>query len=171
MIDKCPACGYSLVGLPAEHCCPECGVEYERDAVLFGEPRAAWIVLACANGVMLIVSVAGWFWRPSVPAGPWLIALFATMCIGWIWRLRKARHLILVSRRNIRILGRGAGPEVYRIPDVGGISWDSTTGDILIQRLDGAELTRIKRRFLGSSRRARRVVDAVRQHAQVGKHR
>lgn len=24
----CPECGYSLQGLPSEHCCPECGVAY-----------------------------------------------------------------------------------------------------------------------------------------------
>jgi ribosomal protein L32 len=29
----CPDCGYSLVGLPSHHICPECGQPYDLDAV------------------------------------------------------------------------------------------------------------------------------------------
>src|SRR5687768_8553124 len=35
--EVCPGCGYSLLGLPADGVCPECGQHYGRDTVvLFG---------------------------------------------------------------------------------------------------------------------------------------
>lgn len=33
----CPRCAYSLVGLPDEHTCPECGIEYSVESL-----RAQW---------------------------------------------------------------------------------------------------------------------------------
>ncbi|RME36470.1 MAG: hypothetical protein D6788_11525, partial [Planctomycetota bacterium] len=36
LLDTCPACAYSLVGLPVEHRCPECGMEVDRRWTIFG---------------------------------------------------------------------------------------------------------------------------------------
>ncbi|UCG32954.1 MAG: hypothetical protein JSU68_14975 [Phycisphaerales bacterium] len=33
--DACPRCAYSLRGLPADHYCPECGLRFDRDCVLY----------------------------------------------------------------------------------------------------------------------------------------
>ena len=35
--EVCLGCGYDLNGLPAKHCCPECGMAFDKEQV-----RAAW---------------------------------------------------------------------------------------------------------------------------------
>jgi hypothetical protein len=64
-------------------------------------------------------------------------------------------------------VGRREEDEVYRISDVGQIKWDLVTGDILIERSDGTELTAIRRKFLASNLRARRMVKTVREYADA----
>jgi hypothetical protein len=36
LLDECPRCGYSLRGLPVEHCCPEWGLTFDRRWTVFG---------------------------------------------------------------------------------------------------------------------------------------
>jgi len=47
--------------------------------------------------------------------------------------------------------------------DVGDARWSFVTGDILIERPDGSELTTIKGRFLRSSLRVMKLAKTVRQ--------
>ena len=53
MIDNCPNCAYSIVGLRDRSYCPECGTEFEREAILFVPARAP----SCGLGSYLGVSV------------------------------------------------------------------------------------------------------------------
>ena len=53
MIDNCPNCAYSFVGLRDRSYCPECGTEFEREAILFIPARAP----SCGLGGYLGVSV------------------------------------------------------------------------------------------------------------------
>lgn len=167
MITRCPSCDYSLTGLPTEHRCPECGLQCERDAVVFGQPRTVWKLLALANVAMLVLSIVALLWRGATSGGIWLIALFATMSAGWIWNVLAKRSVVLVSPRTIRILKRGKEQQVYAIADVGQIKWSFVTGDIVIERSDGTQLTTIKQRFLGSNLTARRVVKTVREYVDA----
>lgn len=43
--DRCPRCDYSLRGLPANHACPECGLNYDSRSVVYcpKDPRRALI--------------------------------------------------------------------------------------------------------------------------------
>ncbi len=40
VLDKCPQCNYSLKGLPANHICPECGLEYDERSERYA--RRVW---------------------------------------------------------------------------------------------------------------------------------
>jgi len=110
MIDNCPVCEYSSAGHPVQHRCPECGLEYESDAVLFAEPRWCWWTGAVANALVVLTVVIHWAWR-SRGMSDLLIALpFAIMCCSLAWHLGRTRHFVLVSPRTIRILGREEEP-------------------------------------------------------------
>ena len=170
MIDDCPSCGYSLVGLPDEHRCPECGLEYERDSLVFTEPRRIWKVLVVANAGMFLICLVSWLFRgASTGIELWLVGLFGMMSAGWIWHLLKKRRAILVSPNTIRIVERDAQQEVYQIGDVGQIRWNFVNGDILIERPNGTELVVIKSRFLASNIQAWRIVKTVRCYVQLGR--
>jgi len=120
VIERCPQCDYLLRGLPDEHRCPECGLVNERDTILFREPRTVWAVAGVVY--MSLAVMAGVLWSSGrTPAfGLWVPIGLAVIAWIWFWNLRKAMHFILVSRRNIRILGRNEEAEVYPISDVGG---------------------------------------------------
>ncbi len=161
-IGKCPNCGYSLVGLPLEHRCPECGFEYDRDSVLFAEPRVWWKALLAINAIALVVAGVLWVWHGSLVTEGLFLLPFVLMLGGWVWHLRAKKHYILVSPKRIRVFGRGDGVESYPMLEVGGAKWDFVTGDVVLLRPDGTELTQIKRRFLASNIRSITLARTIR---------
>jgi hypothetical protein len=169
MIDRCPNCGYSLEGLPGRHVCPECGLEYEKDAVVFKEPRWGWKALAIANGLLALLGIALCVWRSRPSVFIWIPLGCGVIAACWVWKLSRRKHVVLVSRSTIRIMGKTPGAVVYRMEDVGQISWSFLSGDIHIKRPDGSELTTIKRRFLASHLQAWRMVKIVRRYAQLAR--
>lgn len=173
MLDCCPRCRYSLVGLPTHLYCPDCALEFDRDAQLF-EPlrqsfkQAAAVPCLCAAmfGVFAVI-------RPmSRDLGYFAAMMLLAAAVNW-WRARWKGRAILVSQRTIRILGRTTEPEVYDISDVGQAKRSFVNGAVTIQRTDGTLLTVIRAGFLGSNNSARRLaatiqahVDRVQQEAQ-----
>lgn len=55
---QCPACRYDLTGLPSNHRCPECGLEY-GDTLRVWRPGVSRIVL------LRIVAACVWFYQGS----------------------------------------------------------------------------------------------------------
>ncbi len=48
-LDRCPACRYSLQGLPSVYRCPECGFEYDEGTIILSETvskTSRWSLLA-----------------------------------------------------------------------------------------------------------------------------
>lgn len=136
------------------------------DATLFHPPRVSWMMLAVANGIVLIVFGVIWifFANKNAPGTPWTLAIPAGGLAGALWRLlRRPARAILVSPRTIRILGRCLEQEVYRVSDIGRARWSFTTGTVVIERPDGTELTRISPRFLGSTFTMLRVARAIKK--------
>jgi len=60
----CPGCDYDLRGLPTEHECPECGLTYDRETLVWtGRTNRAQIIIAggiavCGLTVMLVSGAA-----------------------------------------------------------------------------------------------------------------
>jgi len=49
----CPDCRYDLIGLPAEHYCPECGLPYDRETYVFDSALPRWPL-----GVLIFIIAA-----------------------------------------------------------------------------------------------------------------
>src|SRR5213593_3772014 len=55
----CPQCDYSLIGLPEEGICPECGYRYDQTYTIVrcNAPRSAWvrlIIVAILIGLIVV---------------------------------------------------------------------------------------------------------------------
>jgi hypothetical protein len=159
---KCLSCGYSLRGLPRPYICPECGVEHGENVAIFAEPRTAWMVLAVASWIVVVVLAVLWILghSPSDPLRPMLTSVL--MASIWSWHVRTPRHFVSVSKTHVTII-RGHG-DAYRIrlEDIATAHWSMVTGNVRIENKDGVEIAAIKQRFLGSACSARRLVKELR---------
>lgn len=164
MIDACPRCGYSLVGLPDQHSCPECGLDYEKDATVFREPRMLWKIMAILHGALALFGVGLVVLRPGGNSNLWMPLVYGVIGLVWLWHTRKPKRIILVSPNTIRIVDRYKPVEVYHMHDVGRISWRFVNGDVDIERHDGSELRTIPKRFLGSDVRMIKMVKLVKRY-------
>ena len=103
MIEKCPNCSYSLLGLPVEYQCPECGLKYDRESSLFAEPRAWWKALVVVNVVLLVVSGVLWVWRGANSLEAPIPVLFVMMPI------------LLISRKDVSLSHHESIPGIYAV--------------------------------------------------------
>jgi hypothetical protein len=66
--DRCPRCRYSLRGLPANHFCPECGLEYDENCVAAKVRNPKRVLLQ----IVFLVVMVGYMFAVSPPSlGPW----------------------------------------------------------------------------------------------------
>jgi hypothetical protein len=95
----CPACGYSLEGLPAEGICPECGGRYDQAAIiLHGFARGThaglhngppWILaIGIIWPVVMLLNVWKEVRRGQFPAFHLTMAAIWFAGIGWLLRSR-----------------------------------------------------------------------------------
>lgn len=161
MIERCPNCRYALHGLQDHQLCPECGSEFERDCELIRPGRLAWKALATCNGVAFFVFVGiAWFAGADILIGGFLFS-FGIMFAGSLWRTRYTKRYVLVSQSAIRIFSSGVQTSEVRMQDVVRARWSFTTGKVVIEGREGHELVSIGSGFLGSARKARKLVAHV----------
>ena len=103
---RCPLCSYKLQGLPAEHKCPECGLDYDPTT-------RVWFFRREPSVLSAILSVIG------VTAGMAVVidavrhsdmrimgAAMLVMCVWGIAYLYKKRPIAILSRKSLTIRGR-----------------------------------------------------------------
>lgn len=163
LISRCPICSYRLRGLPDRHACPECGLQYDVHSTVFRESRRFWIGLAAVNGLILaavVVRGIGRGWSRSEVAST---VPFAVMMLVWLWRVSRARRLVVVSALDIVLI---EGRKVQsRIPMslVHKASWSFVNGDIHLRDSKRQVVAIINRGFLASDSRARALVREVKR--------
>lgn len=160
---RCPLCGYSLVGLPDHHTCPECGFLYERNAVLFSQMRRSWKVLCIASGMMFLAGIImqpAWY---SVPS-PWVV-VGAIGVVGFGWRLLEPKKFVLVSRKWLRVCGGSEPEQCYPIEAIERATWSRVDGMVEVFAYGGAVLVRIRSTLLWSHRRSKKLAATITQYA------
>ena len=129
--------------------------------MLFCEPRTIWKAAVVAYALLALMAGVEWFFGRLPGFAIWVAVGLALTAGGWTWQLRQTKHLIVVSRKTIRILGQQDAPEVRQMRNVAGASWDFVTGDVMIRLADTSEVITIKRRFLASNREAKRLAKEI----------
>ena len=168
MINHCLRCGYSLVDLPPEHRCPECGLHYERDSEVFRHRRTLWnawdAIGEAVFGLMGVAVIAVFIGGVLGGILAVLALIILTVRVLHLWR--GPRETITVSRNAVRVLGRSADVETYRIGDIRNATWNWVTGFVTIIGTDGRPLTTIYYPITGSMRNASRLAAKITEYAQ-----
>ena len=158
---RCPLCGYSLVGLPDDHTCPECGFPYERHATLFSQMRWPWRAACIANGMMLLAGVIVLVCR-GVPT-VWLAG--AVGVLGFGWRLLEPKKFVLVSRKWVRLLEGRNSEQRYPTEAIEHATWSRVDGTVKVFAHDGALLLRIPSSVFWSHRRSKALAATITEYA------
>ncbi len=97
---KCPACLYSLCGLPTRHACPECGFEYDEHVRLWEAPQRRRV-----NNILRLSFGFAWLFIMLVYlvqfVSIWVIVGFYLAVMIEIWAARHRRDYIAVTSAGI----------------------------------------------------------------------
>lgn len=106
---RCPRCSYSLVGLPSEHSCPECGLQYDEKTLVWRitglrafiysmTPRQYLVFgLLCVLALLPAIPSAAVFLK--LPSRPLLKLLITVLlfAVAFYWVRRRMRHGVVVA--------------------------------------------------------------------------
>src|SRR5262245_51192294 len=92
LLQQCPICDYSLRGLPVEHRCPECGVEFNRQWEILEASNiqsSRWPLLRFFNlGLLFLFLIPYVAWL--APFRRWIFPL--VFLISFVASFAKANH-------------------------------------------------------------------------------
>lgn len=162
--ERCPQCDYSLKGLPDNHHCPECGLDYEtRGFQIFKQPKpqllqaAVTPILLCAWFAYTFVTTSKMFARVVTVVGiVWMLLMV------WGWRRRRWQgNRAGLSSGELVLLPDDGPPQRFLWQEIGTIRRPFLESYLVIHSPDGMKLAVIPVNFLGSNRRQLMFLDAA----------
>lgn len=103
----CLRCGYSLRGLPQQYACPECGLAYDGDSVVFRARSYVWIWPVAAAGSLVqlfnLPSISNAL-RPYTYVAIAFMFFFLLYLISYVMRFRSNSVL---EGQIVAVLGQG----------------------------------------------------------------
>ena len=126
---ECPACGYSLRGLPDSYRCPECGFEYDERTRVW-RPETPWKGLAATatvtiglTGIMLLRTLRAWMSGGSPEAWDAVSLLVlggsSVYCVQRLYSRSRRGRCVAVGR---------TGVFVRTLDEEGLILWEEIVG-------------------------------------------
>lgn len=159
MIDNCPKCDYALAGLPDQYRCPECGIDYDREAVAFWDRRRLAMAVLILNALLaLFLGFFGWLNGNHSTIGTAAIIFFCASFIALLYWRKLGTDGVYISPRLIQIVRRGTVQQV-NTQDVSTVRWSFVNGRVYVYNLNGIEVLSIA---TGSSFRAHKIAAQIR---------
>jgi hypothetical protein len=94
------------------------------------------------------------------------VALVA-LAVMWTRWSTGPKHVVVVSRELLQILGQGPCPKEYAIREMGDASWDFVTGSVVVRDREDQEIVIIPPRFLGSARKTKAIASELEQRIRA----
>jgi hypothetical protein len=151
LLDRCPRCAYRLDGLPVEHTCPECGLDFDRRwVVLAGRtvpragrhtPRVArWtaIVIVAILIIPVLLQPIALFVEPSgtsLCAAAFGVLILYSLWQGGLFNVGVRRRFAAVGPNGL-IIERPTGElENYPFETLGRARYDFARAAVLLHKL------------------------------------
>ncbi len=155
MLARCPLCNYSLIGLPDQHKCPECGFSYDKRMevlTLALRTQVSWLV---AWTLVFLGQAAFFAYRggaASIPMLTFAIILFYPLYGFYLWR-RRQQDKILLWQDGLQVIRRSKPGPVYSWQDIRVAEQSLINGYAVLKMQDGGRITLFDRKFFGSHER------------------
>lgn len=153
-MESCPVCRYSLRGLSEPIRCPECGLCFGIDPVLFRVSGKPWLALALASWACAVVLLLLYLRKGPEPERYGLLAPIALASLGSLFQWHRARsRFLIVAAAEVRIFHGNVQTAIIPLDSQTEARWDWATGRIIFQRSGietGASFTPPSRRLAGA---------------------
>lgn len=106
-ITECPVCRYNLTGLPKNHRCPECGLEYDESMRIWRPPRASMrarvsrILNSALAWSIVILAAIGWKSRDFPSTGVILLFGAVSLLVVAGFHAERTRCFVVVGRGGL----------------------------------------------------------------------
>ncbi len=160
---ECPGCGYDLQGLPREHTCPECGLNYDPDTTLIRLTIHRWNQKQYALSVLFTVVMVYRCSRYGIRREDlWLffllgVSVFVSACT--ILRTNNEKATLLLNRSGIQLDHPRFGKRYIPWSMIGRIRWNWITGTFSISGRDGKNILSMNRRDVGGRKTGQRCAE------------
>ena len=163
MLIRCPLCNYSLVGLPEQHKCPECGFSYDKRMEVL-TPASRTQVFGIIFLTLVFLSQAAFFgWRgglASIPLIAYATILFGPLFGFYLWRKRR-RDKILLSLDGLQVIKKSQSGPLHLWQDIRLAKQSFVNGDAILLMQDGDRITLFGKGFFGSHKRTSDFVEKL----------
>ncbi len=165
----CPSCGYNLRGLPTAHRCPECGFDYDPNAVVIAlhgkrlRGADAYAMVALFGGsIVLAVTVfggarmrswlfdgasTGFFILKSVNGA--LLAVIGVYAVVRIWRRLRSKQELRINQKGVQFVDPSLPGELIPWDRIAEAEYLEDGDEFVIRGKSGEALVTCPRRIIG----------------------
>lgn len=162
---KCPNCKYSLIGLPTEHSCPECGFDYDPSAIVIRlkPQRHDWRQVV--YGILLLgimyLGVIQRGYSTDVRALVAIVGVSIVVSLFRLFRIHSESQSIKINRLGIEVDDAALAVGIIRWKSVKSVKYSPLRGALIIRGVSRDRLCVWPSRRLGGRRIARRCAEEI----------